>query len=64
MRPTVSAYSMDGKLVTGIGLLVVPAALLAATVAWFSSNPISIFVLLAVMLVGSMYLLTYREAFG
>ena len=64
MRPTASPFPMDGKLVTGIGLLVVPAVLLGATVAWFSSNPIAIFALISVMLVGSMYLLTYREAFG
>jgi len=55
---------MDGKLVTGIGLLAVPAVLLGATVAWFSSNPVSIFALIALMLVGAFYLLTYRETFG
>jgi len=55
---------MDGKLVTGLGLLAVPAVLIGATVAWFSSNPVSIFTLIAVMLVGSFYLLTYRETFG
>jgi len=55
---------MDGKLVTGIALLAVPAALIGATVAWFSSNPVSIFAFIALMLVGAIYLLTYREAFG
>ncbi len=64
MRGTASAYPMDGKLVTGVGLLAVPAALIAVTVAWFSSNPVSIFAMIALMLVGAFYLLTYREVFG
>jgi len=64
MRPTGSAFPMDGKLVTGIGLLAVPAVLLAVTVAVFSSNPVSIFVLLAAMIAGAFYLLTYRETFS
>jgi hypothetical protein len=55
---------MDGKLVTGIGLLAVPAILMGVTIAWFASNPVSIFALIAVMLVGAFYLLTYRETFG
>jgi hypothetical protein len=55
---------MDGKLVTGVGLIAVPAALIGVTVAWFSSNPVSIFAMIAVMLGGSFYLLTYRETFG
>ena len=64
MRPTASPVGMDGKLVTGIGLLAVPAALMAVTVAWLSSNPVAIFTLLAVMILGAFYLLTYRETFG
>ncbi len=59
-----STPGMDGKLVTGVGLLAVPAALIGVTVAWFSSNPVSIFVLLSAMLVGAFYLFTYRETFG
>jgi hypothetical protein len=55
---------MDGRVVTGLGLLALPAALIGVTVAWFNSNPVSIFVLLALMVVGGLYILTYREAFG
>jgi hypothetical protein len=55
---------MDGKLVTGVGLLAVPAILIGVTVKWFASNPVAIFALIAVMIAGSFYLLTYREAFG
>jgi hypothetical protein len=55
---------MDGKLVTAIGLLVVPAGLIGVTIAWFSSNPVAIFAMIALMLVGAFYLLTYRETFG
>ncbi len=55
---------MDGKLVTGIGLLVVPTALIGVTIAWFSSNPVSIFAMIALMILGAFYLLTYRDTFG
>jgi hypothetical protein len=55
---------MDGKLVTAVGLLLVPGALIGVTVAWFSSNPVSIFAMLALMTVGGFYLLTYRDVFG
>ncbi len=55
---------MDGRLVTGLGLLVLPAVLIGVTVEWFGSNPVSIFVLIALMIVGGLYILTYREAFG
>jgi hypothetical protein len=55
---------MDGKLVTGIGLLLIPGALIGVTVAWFASNPVSIFAMIALMIIGGFYLLTYRDAFG
>lgn len=64
MRPTASASAMDGKLITGIGLLLIPAVLLGAVVVWLSSNPIWIFILLSAMVAGAIYLLTYREAFA
>jgi hypothetical protein len=52
---------MDGRFVIVLGTLALPAVLLALTVAFFASNPVSIFVLIAVMLIGAIYLLTYRE---
>jgi hypothetical protein len=55
---------MDGKLVTGLGFLALPAAVIGVTVAWFSSNPVTIFAMIALMLVGAFYLMTYRETFG
>jgi hypothetical protein len=55
---------MDGKLVVAIGLLIVPAALIGITIAWFSSNPVSIFAMIALMILGAFYVLTYRESFG
>jgi hypothetical protein len=54
---------MDGRMFTVLVLLVVPAALIGVTVALFASNPISILFLISVMIVGSFYLLTYRESF-
>jgi hypothetical protein len=55
---------MDGRWLTALLLLVLPAALIGVTIAFFSSNPVSIFVLLATMVVGAFYLLTYSETFG
>jgi hypothetical protein len=58
------ADAMDGRLITVIGFLVIPAGLIALTVAEFSSNPVAIFALISLMLLGALYLLTYRETFG
>jgi len=55
---------MDGRLVTVLLTLILPAALIGVTVEWFHSNPISIFGLLAVMIVGAFYLLSYTESFA
>ena len=55
---------MDGRLFTVLAFLVLPGVLIGVTIAFFSSNPISILVLVGAMTVGSMYLLTYRETFG
>ncbi len=44
--------------------LVLPAALIGVTVVAFSSNPIAILVLIALMIIGGFYLLTYRETFA
>ncbi len=55
---------MDGRLFTVLALFVLPAALIGVTIGLFHSNPVSIFVLIVVMLVGAFYLLTYRESFS
>lgn len=55
---------MDGRLFSALVLLVLPVALLGLTVLEFHSNPIAILGLLAVMIAGSFYLLTYSETFG
>lgn len=55
---------MDGRLFTVLATMVLPAALIGVTIALFSSNVVSIFVLIVVMLVGAFYLLTYRESFA
>jgi len=55
---------VDGRfLVVGL-TLALPAVLMAATVAWFSTNPISMLILLAVMLFGCLYLVSYSDAFS
>jgi hypothetical protein len=55
---------VDGRFIV-IGLtLLLPAVLIGATVAWYHTNPISMLILFAVMLLGCLYLLTYSEAFS
>jgi len=55
---------MDGRLLTVLGLLVLPAVLVGVTVFEFSSNPVAIVGLFAVMIVGSFYLVSYTESFA
>jgi hypothetical protein len=55
---------VDGRFIV-VGLtLVLPAILMAVTVGWYSTNPISMLILFSVMLLGCLYLLTYSEAFS
>ncbi|NNN17711.1 MAG: hypothetical protein HKL79_05065 [Thermoplasmata archaeon] len=54
---------MDGKLLTLILLILLPAALIGVTIAYFGSNPLAIVGLFVVMIAGSFYLLSYTEAF-
>ena len=54
---------MDGRLVAGLVTMGLPAALIGVTIWQFSSNPISILGLLAILLVGGMYQLSYAESF-
>ncbi|HYA56972.1 MAG TPA: hypothetical protein VEH57_00670 [Thermoplasmata archaeon] len=55
---------MNGRLATVLLTLVLPAALIGVTIYRFASNPIAILVLVAVMVGGSFYLLTYQETFA
>jgi len=55
---------MDGRLFTVLVLIVLPAALIGVTVAEFNSNPVSILALIAVMIVGAFYLVSYTESFA
>jgi hypothetical protein len=55
---------VDGRIYVVALALVLPAILIAVTVAWYSTNPISILVLMAVMLLGGFYLLSYKETFA
>jgi hypothetical protein len=55
---------MDGRLFTVLVLLVLPAVLIGVTVLEFRSNPVAIFGLIAVMIVGSFYLVSYSESFA
>jgi MFS-type transporter involved in bile tolerance (Atg22 family) len=52
---------MNGRLITGVLTLLIPAILIAVTLKYFGSNPISILVLVIVMGMGILYLLSYPE---
>jgi hypothetical protein len=54
---------MDGRVTVGLITLAAPAVLLGVTVWEFGSNPLSMVALLAVMVLGSFYLLSYTESF-
>ncbi len=53
---------MDGRWFTLIFLFAIPAVGIAATVAWFSANPVAIMIGLSAIILGALYLLTYTEA--
>lgn len=55
---------MEGRWWVLIVFLAVPAALIVATLEFFSSNPISIFTLLVVMTAGFVYFLSYTDIPG
>jgi hypothetical protein len=55
---------VDGRYLVVALTIVLPAILVGVTVAWFSSNPISMFILFSVMLVGGLYLLSYTDTFS
>lgn len=55
---------MDGRHYSALFLLLLPAILIGVTVAFFASNPLSIFVCIGVMLVGAFYLLSYTSSFS
>lgn len=55
---------MDGRVFV-VGLtLVLPAILIAATVIWYSDNPLSMLVLFSVMLLGALYLVSYKDTYS
>ena len=55
---------MDGRLLTVILTLVIPAVLIGVTIWRFASNPLSILALVLVIIGGSLYLLTYTDSFA
>ncbi len=55
---------MDGRAVVLLLTELLPAVLIGVTIWRFSSNPLALLGLLAVMVTGALYLLTYTESFG
>ena len=55
---------MDGRVATLLLAELLPAALIGVTIYEFASNPLALVGLIAVMVVGGLYLLTYRETFA
>ena len=64
MKGAGSSPPMNGRWVTAFFLLLVPIVGIAATILWFSSNPVAILIALSAMILGSFYLLTYNETFA
>jgi hypothetical protein len=52
---------LNGRQIAGILTLLLPAILIGVTYQFFGSNPISILVLIIIMLMGTLYLLSYPE---
>ncbi len=52
---------LNGRVITGVLTLLLPAILIAVTVEYFASNPLSILVLIITMGMGTLYLLSYPE---
>ena len=52
---------LNGRTITGILTLLLPAILIAVTIQYFASNPVTILVLIIVMGMGMLYLLSYPE---
>ncbi len=55
---------MDGRWLTILLTLVLPAALIGLTIAKFSSNVVAIFVLMGVMVGGGLYMVSYTETYA
>ncbi|MCI4372823.1 MAG: hypothetical protein L3K02_04175 [Thermoplasmata archaeon] len=55
---------MDGRWFTVVFLEILPIILIAVTIWKFASNPLAIFSLLAAMVAGGFYLLSYTSSFG
>ena len=61
---TLVALPMDGRWFTVVFFEILPVLLILVTVWMFASNPLPIFGLLAVMVAGGFYLLSYTSSFG
>jgi hypothetical protein len=54
---------MEGRILVALATVVLPAVLVGITIWRFAANPLSILGLLTVIMVGSIYLLSYNESF-
>ena len=63
VRYPLSAAGMDGRILTILLTIVLPAILIGVTVEYFSSNPLAILGLFVVMIAGTFWLLSYSESF-
>jgi hypothetical protein len=54
---------MDGRIATALLTIVLPAVLLGVVVVKFSLNPLAVLALIATMIAGSLYLLSYTDSF-
>ncbi len=55
---------MDGRVTVALLTIVAPLVLMGVTVWLFATNPLTMLVLFSVILVGCLYLLSYRTTFS
>ncbi|MCL4308269.1 MAG: hypothetical protein M1606_00520 [Candidatus Thermoplasmatota archaeon] len=54
---------MDGRILTALLTILLPAVLIGVTIEFFSSNPLAILGLFVVIVGGTFWLLSYTDSF-
>jgi hypothetical protein len=54
---------MDSRILAGLLTIALPAGLIGVTIWRFASNPLSIMALITIIVIGSVYELSYPESF-
>ncbi len=63
MEDSLNATRMDGRILTALVTILLPAILIGVTIEFFSSNPLAILGLFVVIVGGTFWLLSYTDSF-